>query len=72
MTAYNVLEEGDIERGFADADAIVEAEYQVPFFNQTYMEPNGGDGSRGGRRKADGLGRRAGDVYQAGGGSRRR
>ena len=40
VTAYNVLEEGDVERGFADADAIVEAEYQVPFFNQTYMEPN--------------------------------
>lgn len=40
VTAYNVMEEGDVEQGFADADAIVEAEYQVPFFNQTYMEPN--------------------------------
>jgi xanthine dehydrogenase molybdenum-binding subunit len=40
VTAYSVIEEGDVEKGFAQADAIVEAEYNIPFFHQTYMEPN--------------------------------
>ena len=32
--------EGDVARGFAEADAVVEAEYRVPFFHQGYLEPN--------------------------------
>lgn len=40
VTAYDVIEEGDIEKGFAQADAVVEQEYHIPFFHQTYMEPN--------------------------------
>jgi xanthine dehydrogenase molybdenum-binding subunit len=34
------IEEGDVEAGFAEADAIVEFEYRAPYWNQTYMEPN--------------------------------
>jgi len=33
------VEKGDIEKGFADADAIVENEYQSPFYEQAFMEP---------------------------------
>jgi xanthine dehydrogenase molybdenum-binding subunit len=40
VTSYQVLEEGDVEKGFAESDAIVEAEYRVPIFHQTYLEPN--------------------------------
>ncbi len=32
--------DGDVEAAFANADAIVEAEYRAPFWHQTYMEPN--------------------------------
>lgn len=40
VAAYHSMEEGDIEKGFAEADAIVEREYSTPFWHQTYMEPN--------------------------------
>lgn len=40
LTGHNVREEGDIEKGFAEADAVVEFEYSTPFWHQTYMEPN--------------------------------
>ena len=32
--------DGDIDKAFAEADAIVEATYRTPFWHQTYMEPN--------------------------------
>ncbi|HAA74109.1 TPA: hypothetical protein DCE37_03185 [Candidatus Latescibacteria bacterium] len=32
--------DGDVEKAFAEADAVVEATYRTPFWHQTYMEPN--------------------------------
>ncbi len=32
--------DGNVEEAFAKADAIVEAIYRMPFWHQTYMEPN--------------------------------
>lgn len=32
--------DGDVDKAFAEADAIVEATYRTPFWHQTYMEPN--------------------------------
>ena len=40
VTAHTMVVDGDVEQGFAEADAVVEAEYSMPFFHQTYMEPN--------------------------------
>ena len=40
VAARDELLEGDVEAGFAAADVVVEAEYRVPYFHQTYMEPN--------------------------------
>lgn len=40
VTTHGELVEGDVERGFAEADVVVEAEYNVPFFHQNYLEPN--------------------------------
>ncbi|MBT4500238.1 MAG: xanthine dehydrogenase family protein molybdopterin-binding subunit [Gemmatimonadetes bacterium] len=40
VAARDELIEGDVEAGFAAADVVVEAEYRVPYFHQTYMEPN--------------------------------
>ena len=67
VTAYNVMEEGDVDQGFADADAIVEAEYQVPLLQSDLHGAERGDGARGGGRKADRLGRGTGHIHQAGG-----
>jgi len=36
-----VLHKGDIERGFAEADAIVEAEYETGYQEHAYVEPQG-------------------------------
>src|SRR4051794_24290451 len=36
-----VIEKGQIERGFADADLVVEGEYRVGHQEQLYIEPNG-------------------------------
>lgn len=33
------VEKGDIEKGFADADLIIENEYRSPFYEQAFMEP---------------------------------
>lgn len=33
------VEKGDIEKGFADADLIVENEYHSPFYEQAFLEP---------------------------------
>jgi xanthine dehydrogenase molybdenum-binding subunit len=32
--------DGDVEAAFAKADAVVEQEYRMPYWHQTYMEPN--------------------------------
>jgi CO/xanthine dehydrogenase Mo-binding subunit len=36
-----VLLKGDVDRGFADADVIVEAEYETGYQEHAYIEPNG-------------------------------
>jgi len=36
-----VLRKGDVERGFAEADAIVEAEYETGYQEHAYIEPQG-------------------------------
>ncbi len=36
-----VIEKGDLARGFAEADAVVEGEYRVSHQEQLYIEPNG-------------------------------
>ncbi len=33
------VEKGDVEKGFADADVIVENEYHSPFYEQAFLEP---------------------------------
>lgn len=33
------VEKGDVEKGFADADLIVENEYHSPFYDHAFMEP---------------------------------
>jgi len=33
------VEKGDIEKGFAEADLIVEHEYRTPFYEHAFMEP---------------------------------
>ena len=38
--SHRAMEEGDVARAFAEADAVVESEYRIPFFHQNYMEPN--------------------------------
>lgn len=41
ITHYEVVR-GDVERGFAEADVIVENIYRVPFVDHAYMEPESG------------------------------
>lgn len=41
ITHYEVVK-GDVERGFAEADVIVENTYRVPFVDHAYLEPEGG------------------------------
>lgn len=38
--SHSQSETGDVDAALALADAVVEAEYHVPFFHQVYMEPN--------------------------------
>jgi xanthine dehydrogenase molybdenum-binding subunit len=40
LTAHHLREDGDVDKAFAESDAIVEFEYSTPFWHQTYMEPN--------------------------------
>ena len=40
VAAHPTLEQGDVDKGFAEADAVVEAEFVTPFWHQAYMEPN--------------------------------
>ena len=38
--SHSQSETGDVDAALAAADAVVVAEYRVPFFHQVYMEPN--------------------------------
>jgi CO/xanthine dehydrogenase Mo-binding subunit len=41
VCAYKVRK-GDVDAGFAEADAVVEGEYRVPFGDHVYLEPESG------------------------------
>jgi len=40
LLSYNKIRKGDIEKGFAEADLILERTYSVPFIEHAYMEPD--------------------------------
>lgn len=40
LLSYNKLRKGDLEKGFAEADVIIERTYQVPFLEHAYLEPD--------------------------------
>jgi CO/xanthine dehydrogenase Mo-binding subunit len=40
LLSHNKLRKGDVEKGFADADIILERTYSVPFIEHAYMEPD--------------------------------
>ncbi|HUU81553.1 MAG TPA: xanthine dehydrogenase family protein molybdopterin-binding subunit [Acidobacteriota bacterium] len=40
LLSYNKLRKGDMEKGFSEADVIIERTYQVPFLEHAYLEPD--------------------------------
>ncbi|MCY4656147.1 MAG: molybdopterin-dependent oxidoreductase, partial [Gammaproteobacteria bacterium] len=40
VAAYQIMSRGDVEKGFAEADVIIEGEYRVPTAHQGYIEPH--------------------------------
>ena len=40
LLSKNKLRKGDVEKGFAEADVILERSYQVPFLEHAYLEPD--------------------------------
>ena len=40
VVGHREMQQGDVAEGFAGSDAVVEAEYRIPFFHQNYLEPN--------------------------------
>ena len=40
LLSYNKLRKGDVDKGFAEADVIMERTYQVPFLDHAYLEPD--------------------------------
>ncbi len=40
VLSYNKLRKGDVEKGFAQADVILERSYHVPFLDHAYLEPD--------------------------------
>jgi CO/xanthine dehydrogenase Mo-binding subunit len=40
LLSYNKLRKGDVDKGFAEADVVMERTYQVPFLDHAYMEPD--------------------------------
>ncbi len=40
LLSKNKLRKGDVEKGFAEADVILERTYRVPFLDHAYMEPD--------------------------------
>jgi CO/xanthine dehydrogenase Mo-binding subunit len=41
ITHYEVIK-GNVEKGFSEADVILENTYRVPFVDHAYMEPESG------------------------------
>ncbi len=40
LLSYDKLRKGDVDKGFQEADVILERTYQVPFLEHAYMEPD--------------------------------
>jgi CO/xanthine dehydrogenase Mo-binding subunit len=40
LLSYNKLRKGDVDKGFAEAEVILERTYQVPFLDHAYLEPD--------------------------------
>lgn len=40
LLSYNKLRKGDVDKGFAEAEVILERTYQVPFLDHAYIEPD--------------------------------
>jgi CO/xanthine dehydrogenase Mo-binding subunit len=40
LLSYNKLRKGDVEKGFEQADVILERTYKVPFLEHAYLEPD--------------------------------
>jgi CO/xanthine dehydrogenase Mo-binding subunit len=40
LLSYDKLRKGDVDKGFDEADVIMERTYQVPFLDHAYMEPD--------------------------------
>ena len=40
LLSYDKLRKGDVEKGFAEAEVILERTYQVPFLEHAYLEPD--------------------------------
>ena len=40
LLAHDKLRKGDVDKGFAEADVILEREFQVPFNDHAYLEPD--------------------------------
>ena len=40
LLSFNKLRKGDVEKGFAEAEVIIERTYQVPFLEHAYLEPD--------------------------------
>jgi nicotinate dehydrogenase large molybdopterin subunit len=40
LLSYDKLRKGDVEKGFEEADLILERTYQVPFLEHAYLEPD--------------------------------
>ena len=40
LLSYNKLRKGDLEKGFCEADVVLERTYQVPFLEHAYLEPD--------------------------------
>jgi CO/xanthine dehydrogenase Mo-binding subunit len=40
LLSFNKLRKGDVEKGFAEAEVIIESTYRVPFLEHAYLEPD--------------------------------
>lgn len=40
LLSKNKLRKGDVEKGFAEADVVIQRVYRVPFLDHAYMEPD--------------------------------
>ena len=65
------LQRGDVAKGFAESDLVLEKTYRVPMVHQGYLEPHAVLAEWDTQRAADPLGEHAGLVQHALGGGRR-